>query len=775
MTQKPTDCVTLGGECLEISLQGRVDPVTRDGLLYKFHISDLKKNHPMRLVSVFAAGSLEITVSNYKQRIEIACINTIRRAFDNGKLSFDQPSDGRHYEEIQLSASDLENQVTRSDAEIRQYIVHKAYWLAYRFPMQPQPDGIVYPIPFDEPADLDYLGASSVEVRRNIQRMANQGLLEKVLEGHSRPTERLLTDYESTERTSPRVVSATNPYPHLDRDTGSSRRVEKLDRPAARPIIVPKRYGGGTTKDDFGYTGLGVINDGVQPGYDLTIHNIQLADGTKLVFHRGHTERLSKNDGEAFYPAFLEARLGGTFGSALFDFMRERGIPSITVPIRYRDSNNNWFQTDVTFERDVQKSGGLRLGWKQSRISNPDNESEKAESKLDVLLQSSLPASERSDVLEFENSAEVSLVYDVFISHATEDKPYVEPLVKALEAAGIKVWFDKTALEWGDDLRGSIDRGLANCRYGIVIFSKAFLRKKKWTEYELNSLFALEQPGRKIILPIWHGITREDVLEYGAGFADRLAKVSSKDSYDDIVESLLGLLGRSIPPRSRVDGTTALFTDPDLKHDVREITLEAFYLNHDPDRQTFACRSVTEMPGNYVDDTSADGSVMRSELEPPFLMVRGVDVKAVGALGWKPTDLRFKDAETGEEKVFSGHLRDTLEPDALKFAIHGGSAKSDTKTTPENTVNTKPVAAKPNAIAYAWYETTGENAARAKAFIRPSPQRDGWFSFENSFGEEIHGTKEEIALKFAAFDKSLVLKRYVRMQHSTSDPAFKLA
>jgi hypothetical protein len=27
-----------------------------------------------------------------------------------------------------------------------------------------------------------------------------------------------------------------------------------------------------------------------------------------------------------------------------------------------------------------------------------------------------------------------------------------------------------------------------------------------------------------------------------------LAKVSSKDSYDDIVESLLGLLGRSIPP-----------------------------------------------------------------------------------------------------------------------------------------------------------------------------------------------------------------------------------
>lgn len=172
---------------------------------------------------------------------------------------------------------------------------------------------------------------------------------------------------------------------------------------------------------------------------------------------------------------------------------------------------------------------------------------QKAEDKLDVILQSSLAASERNNVVEFRNHPQISPQYDVFISHATEDKPYVEPLVEALEAAGIKVWFDKTTLEWGDDLRPSIDRGLANCRYGIVVLSRAFLGKKKWTEYELNSLFALERPGRKIILPIWHGITRDDLLQYSAGFADRLAKISSKDSYEDIVESLLNLVGRSKP------------------------------------------------------------------------------------------------------------------------------------------------------------------------------------------------------------------------------------
>jgi hypothetical protein len=136
--------------------------------------------------------------------------------------------------------------------------------------------------------------------------------------------------------------------------------------------------------------------------------------------------------------------------------------------------------------------------------------------------------------------------FDVFISHSTADKPYVEPLVIALEAAGISVWFDKNSMAWGDSLRSEIDRGLAACRYGIVVFSQAFLQKKKWTEHELNALFAKEEPGTKVILPIWHGITREDLLQYGPAFADRLAKNSIADSYEDIVTSLLEMLDRPV-------------------------------------------------------------------------------------------------------------------------------------------------------------------------------------------------------------------------------------
>jgi pyrimidine deaminase RibD-like protein len=164
-----------------------------------------------------------------------------------------------------------------------------------------------------------------------------------------------------------------------DHDTSRSpvmednRRVQKGGLLAARPIIVPKRYGVGVLKDDMGYTGLAVINDG-EPAYDIAVSNVPIKDGARLEFHRSHTERLAQNDGEAFYPAFVAMKLGGTFGSGLFDFMRERGITRLTVPITYRDFASNWLQTDVTLERDVEKSGGLRLGWTQKPISDPTSE-----------------------------------------------------------------------------------------------------------------------------------------------------------------------------------------------------------------------------------------------------------------------------------------------------------------------------------------------------------------------------------------------------------------
>lgn len=117
--------------------------------------------------------------------------------------------------------------------------------------------------------------------------------------------------------------------------------------------------------------------------------------------------------------------------------------------------------------------------------------------------------------------------WDLFISHASEDKvDFVEPLASALTAFGVKVWFDKFALKLGDSLSRSIDRGLANSSYGLIVVSPAFI-SKKWPDYELRGLLAKELTSGRTILPIWHKITRAKVLKFSPTLADKFAIISA--------------------------------------------------------------------------------------------------------------------------------------------------------------------------------------------------------------------------------------------------------
>ncbi|MGA9668803.1 MAG: toll/interleukin-1 receptor domain-containing protein [Terracidiphilus sp.] len=135
--------------------------------------------------------------------------------------------------------------------------------------------------------------------------------------------------------------------------------------------------------------------------------------------------------------------------------------------------------------------------------------------------------------------------YDVFISHASEDKvAFVEPLAIALRKWGLKVWFDKFSLKVGDSLRDSIEMGLANSRYGAVVFSPSFL-VKNWPKAELNGLFARQVQGKKkIILPIWHEITAAEMTKTMPIQVDSVALKSSEG-----VESVAKALVEVIRPK----------------------------------------------------------------------------------------------------------------------------------------------------------------------------------------------------------------------------------
>ena len=134
-------------------------------------------------------------------------------------------------------------------------------------------------------------------------------------------------------------------------------------------------------------------------------------------------------------------------------------------------------------------------------------------------------------------------VWDVFISHATEDKKAVAgPLAHALQNRGMQVWYDDFELRIGDSLRRSIDDGIARSRFGLVILSKPFFAKN-WPQYELDGLVTRANSDQQILLPIWHGISREDVIEYSAPLADKVALSTSERDISAIADQIASVVG----------------------------------------------------------------------------------------------------------------------------------------------------------------------------------------------------------------------------------------
>jgi len=135
--------------------------------------------------------------------------------------------------------------------------------------------------------------------------------------------------------------------------------------------------------------------------------------------------------------------------------------------------------------------------------------------------------------------------YDVFICHASEDKDeVVRPLAHALQDTGLKVWYDEFELRIGDSLRRKIDRGLANSRFGVVVLSQAFFGKG-WPNYELDGLVTRAVSGEQILLPIWHKVSKQEVMEYSASLADKLARNTAMHTVDEIAEEIADVISNA--------------------------------------------------------------------------------------------------------------------------------------------------------------------------------------------------------------------------------------
>lgn len=132
--------------------------------------------------------------------------------------------------------------------------------------------------------------------------------------------------------------------------------------------------------------------------------------------------------------------------------------------------------------------------------------------------------------------------FDVFISHASEDKDtVVRPLAQALRDDGLEVWYDEFELKIGDSLRRTIDSGIARSRFGIVVLSPPFFAKG-WPQYELDGLVTMAVGGNQVLLPLWHGVSKDEVVRQSPSLADKVALRTSDYTIAEIAAEITSVV-----------------------------------------------------------------------------------------------------------------------------------------------------------------------------------------------------------------------------------------
>ena len=110
------------------------------------------------------------------------------------------------------------------------------------------------------------------------------------------------------------------------------------------------------------------------------------------------------------------------------------------------------------------------------------------------------------------------------------------------ESAGLRVWFDEFELQLGDSLNEKISHGLSRSRFGVVVISQIFFAKH-WTKFEMDGLVARQMSGERVILPIWHRITKSEILKQAPSMADIVSLNSSTQGLEEIVDQIVNRVG----------------------------------------------------------------------------------------------------------------------------------------------------------------------------------------------------------------------------------------
>ncbi len=218
-----------------------------------------------------------------------------------------------------------------------------------------------------------------------------------------------------------------------------------------------------------------------------------------------------------------------------------RQINSLEKDIAKLQANNAKLDADIAKKTETLYQYQNALTKEQQLEQNKALKNLERRQAAKLAPQAEIMADARARVSE--SATMVPVEYDVFISHASEDKDdLVRPLAEELVKLDLKVWYDELTLKVGDSLRRSIDNGLLKSRFGIVVLSPSFYAKN-WPEYELNGLVQQEmKSGGKVILPLWHKVSKSEVQNYSPPLADKVALNSTMYTIPELASEFASVI-----------------------------------------------------------------------------------------------------------------------------------------------------------------------------------------------------------------------------------------
>ncbi|WP_166804999.1 TIR domain-containing anti-phage reverse transcriptase [Nitrosococcus wardiae] len=131
-------------------------------------------------------------------------------------------------------------------------------------------------------------------------------------------------------------------------------------------------------------------------------------------------------------------------------------------------------------------------------------------------------------------------MYDVFISHASEDKiDIVRPIYDACKSLGISAFLDEEEIDWGDSLTEVLNHALGKSKLFLAVLSNNSVGKK-WPRKEINAALARQMDGKQKFLPLVVGSPDMDIF----GLTNDLLYVNWKNNPDEIAEKLKFILSK---------------------------------------------------------------------------------------------------------------------------------------------------------------------------------------------------------------------------------------